>query len=204
MIIKLKMRPKTSLRKLDTLLKRPSFTSKEANGYGVSTATLIHYVKQGYLERIARGIYRAPTSPRVEDLRWEDLSEAILKVPGGVICLTSALILYELTEEMPRQHWIAVSYLKTPKTEKETKIVRMRNMELGRTLLDLDGVKLPIFDRERSIIDAFRHLSIETAIKALKRGLSQRPGPRIDLNKLQQYAKTLRVDITPYLISLTI
>ena len=197
------MRPKTSLRKLDSLLKRPSFTSKEANRFGVSTATLGHYVKQGYLERLDRGVYRAPISPRVEDFRWEDLSETVYKVEGGVICLTSALILYELSEEMPREHWIAVSYRKTPKPRPHTKIVRMRNMKLGLGHIELDGIKLPIFDRERTIVDAFRYLSIEIAIKALKRGLTQKNGPRIDIKKVQEYAKEMRFNITPYLVTLT-
>jgi hypothetical protein len=39
--------------------------------------------------------------------------------------------------------------------------------------MELEGVLVPIFDRERKIIDAFRLLSPETAIKALKMALTQ-------------------------------
>jgi hypothetical protein len=74
-------------------------------------------------------------------------------------------------------------------------------MELGRTEMDLNGVHIPIFDRERTIVDAFRLLSRETAIKALKMALVPKGWYRLDLNKMQDYAQKLRVDITPYLMT---
>lgn len=40
---------------------------------------------------------------------------------------------------------------------------------------------MPIFGRERTIIDSFRLLSQETAIKALKMALSSKSGVRLDL-----------------------
>ena len=55
-------------------------------------------------------------------------------------------------------------------------------------------MSVPIFDRERTIIDAFRLLSIETAVKALKKYLTG-DAKNIDLLKLQKYAEKLRVDI---------
>jgi hypothetical protein len=36
---------------------------------------------------------------------------------------------------------------------------------------------LPIFDRERTIVDAFRYLGRETALKALKKALTRRRHP---------------------------
>ena len=55
--------------------------------------------------------------------------------------------------------------------------------------LDIDGTIVPIFDRERTILDAFRFLSKETALKALKTGFEQLREKRIDINKLRLYAK---------------
>ena len=86
---------------------------------------------------------------------------------------------------------------------KELKIVRYRNMQLGKTQMKLEGVVIPIFDRERTIVDAFRLLSLETAIKALKAAVSIVGKNRIDLIKLQDYAKKLRFNIAPYLMSIT-
>jgi predicted transcriptional regulator of viral defense system len=82
-----------------------------------------------------------------------------------------------------------------------TKVVRMRNTTLGRTKTKIGSVWIPIFDRERTIVDAFRYLGRETAIKALKAALSGRGADRVDLEKLRQYAKALRVQIEPYLLA---
>lgn len=119
------------------------------------------------------------------------------------MCLISALAIYDLTEEIPRQHWIAVKHGRSIKENRNLKIVQLRNIELGKTEIELEGSLVPIFDRERTIIDAFRLLSREIAIKALKAAIAQGKKNRIDLVKLQAYAKQLRVDIHPYLMSFT-
>ncbi len=92
------MRTKTALEKLKPILRAPSFTSKDANRCGVSAATLAYYVKQNELIRLGHGIYRAAKLQAVSDFRWEELLEVMQRVKDGVICLTSALIYYKLTE----------------------------------------------------------------------------------------------------------
>lgn len=124
-------------------------------------------------------------------------------MPGGVICLISALAIFEITDEIPRQHWIAVSHGTSIDRGPNVKIMRFRNMDLGKTKIDLAGIRVSIFDPERTIIDAFRLLSRETAIKALKMGLSDKGNSRLDLRKLQAYAKKLRFNIAPYLLTAT-
>jgi len=198
------MRPPTALQALTFLLKKTFFNSREAREAGVSPAVLHYYVKTGRLRRVRRGVYQKAGYRNPSAFRWEDLVEAVYSVRGGVICLISALAVYDLTEEIPRQHWIAVRHGTSIKKQRDFKIVRFRNMELGKTEIELEGAKVSIFDRERTLVDAFRCLSRETAIKALKAALSQGGKKRIDLIKLQAYAKKLRVDIIPYLMSITI
>lgn len=195
------MRKSTYLPLLAPLLKKPYFTAKDAKTLGIHSSLLHHYVKKGILKRISRGLYRSSTY-QSQEFRWEDLIEAVYSVPGGVICLISALAIYDLTEEMPRQFWIAVKNGTSMKRPKEYKIIRLRNMHIGKTTLELEGVSVPIFDRERTILDAFRLLSPEIAIKALKKALSPSK-QRLDLIKLQKYAKVLRVSIHPYLLTAT-
>ncbi len=68
--------------------------------------------------------------------------------------------------------------------------------------MSLHGIRIPIYDRERAIIDSFRLLSRETAIKALKFALQ--PGDRpLNLIKLQDYAEKLRFNRGPYLETAT-
>lgn len=198
------MKTPAALGAIRQLLNRPSFTAAEAKIQGVSTAHLGYYVKIGQLKRLGRGIYQSTNyKAPLENFRWEDLIEAVNSVPGGVICLISALAIYDITEAIPRQHWIAIPHKTSIDRGPEVKIVRFRNMSLGKTTFNLAGIQVPIFDRERTIIDAFRLLSRETAIKALKFALTTKAKPRLDLRKLQMYAKKLRFDIAPYLMTVT-
>lgn len=180
--------------------KKPFFTAKQANEKGLYPALLGYYVKKGQLKRLRRGVYQHIDAPAFENFQWEDLVEAVSAIPGGIICLISALAIYGLTEEIPRQHWIAIRHSTSCKNEKTIKVVRHRNITLGSTKIKIDQVSVPIFDRERTIVDAFRLLSIETAMKALKKYLTG-DAKNINLLKLQEYAEKLRVDIKPYLLS---
>jgi len=199
------MKPKNALEKLKPLLSAPSFTSEEARLRGVSASTLAYYVKQNELTRIGHGIYRGASAPVSDDFRWEDLIEAMQRVKAGVICLTSALSLYHLTDEMPSQHWIAIRNETLHRgAMPTTKIIRMRNLTLGKTKIKIGNVTLPIFDRERTIVDAFRYLGREAALKALKVALTKKGAEKIDIEKIRQYAKKLRVNIEPFLIAMTL
>lgn len=196
------MRKAANLLTLATLLRKPYFFAREARKIGVHPAMLSHYVKTGHLKRVSRGVYQRSDYKNPSGFRWEDLIEAAHSVKEGVICLVSALAIYDLTEEIPRQHWIAIRHETSTQKTKDMKIVRYRNIELGKTEMELEGIKISIFDRERTIIDAFRLLSRETAIKALKAALAKGGKNRIDLVKLQEYARKLRFNITPYLMSI--
>lgn len=189
--------------KLKKLLEKPVFSTKDAKEYDIGPSLLSYYAKEGFLEKMGRGLYRKSNANLDVDFKWEDLVLASKSVTTGVICLTSALALYELTDEIPRKHWIAIAHeMNAPKRE-GVKIVRMRNISLGKTKITMGEVKLTIFDRERTIIDAFRYLSIETALKALKLGLKSSGDEKLNLLKLQSYAKKLRVKIAPYLMAVT-
>lgn len=195
------MRSKSPWKRLALLLKKAYFTSQEARDAGFHPALVAYYVKKGLLKRIRRGVYQSAEYENPNSFRWGDLVEAVHCIKGGVVCLISALAIYDLTEQIPRQHWIAIKHASSSKPNRELKLVRFRNLTLGKTCVQVEGVEIPIFDRERTIVDAFRYLSLETALKALKLALSIRGKNRIDLAKLNDYARKLRVDIRPYLLS---
>lgn len=197
------MRQPDNLIKLTPLLNKPCFTSKQARELGVPSSSLIYYVNNQCLKRIGRGVYQCVSYQNTKSFRWEDLLQSISSMNHGVVCLISALAIYDLTEEIPREHWIAIPHNTTSSVGGFVKIVRMRNINLGVTAIELDGVKIPIFDPERTIVDAFRLLSIEIAIKALKKGIVSGRKNKIDLKKIENYARILRVNITPYLLSIT-
>ncbi|MEI8348239.1 MAG: type IV toxin-antitoxin system AbiEi family antitoxin domain-containing protein [Pseudomonadota bacterium] len=197
------MRTIKKLNKLRGLLKRPLFRSSEAKKLGISSGLLSYYTQKGLIERVDRGVYRGKESVLNVDFKWEDLVLAAKSIPDGVVCLISALALYELTEEIPRAHWIAVANTTRAPKRKGVKIVRMRNIHLGQTEAKVGNEKIKIFNQERTIVDVFRYLGKETAIKVLRAALTKKAEEKIDLKRLQDYAKKLRVRIDTYILAVT-
>lgn len=180
----------------------PFFTAEEATGRYVPRHVISYLVKKGTLERIYPGAYRfTKYEPKVE-FQWENLGLIAASIPKGVICLISALCYYELTDQVMREIWIAIPHESYAPKRPNTRVIRMRNLSLGKTEISIGEYRVKIFDRERCIIDAFRYLSKEIAIKALQRYF-QSTSHKKDPKKLGTYAKKLRVDITPYILSYT-
>lgn len=196
------MRQLKYLGKLKPFINAPLFTAAEAEKQGIPRHALAYLVKIGTLERIYPGTYRfSQYEPKV-DFQWENLALVAASIPDGVICLISALCYYDLTDQVMREVWIAVPHASHPPKRPNTRIIRMRNVKLGKTKIELGEHNVHIFDRERCVVDAFRYLSKEIAIKAIQRyfqGTKHKPDPK----KLGSYAKALRVNITPYILSYT-
>lgn len=196
------MRPFKYLKQLEQFTNSSLFTAVEAEKQGIPRHALAYLVQKGTLERIYPGAYRfSQYEPEVE-FQWENLALVATSIPEGVICLISALCYYELTDQIMREIWIAVPHESHPPKRPNTRIIRMRNVTLGKSEIALGEHKVHIFDRERSVVDAFRYLSKEIAIKAIQRyfqSTTHKPDPK----KLGAYAKALRANITPYILSST-
>ncbi|NGX43181.1 MAG: hypothetical protein K940chlam7_01472 [Chlamydiae bacterium] len=189
--------------KIECFAKKPVFTAAETREAGIPSRMLSHFCKKGIIERISRGIYMGTQADLDIEFEWEDLALVAISIPKGVICLISALCYYDLTDQIMRKFWIAIPHASKSPQRSKTRIVRMRNIELGQTEIQIGDHFLKIFDRERTVVDAFRYLSQEIAIKALQAYLRPRGDHKPDLNKLVAYAKQLRVDIQPYIMTLT-
>jgi predicted transcriptional regulator of viral defense system len=187
---------------LDELKLKPTFTTFEAQEHGLSARMLTYYVKTGVLDRVARGVYRfSDYIPKDENVLWEDLAVAAQRVSNGVICLISALNYYGLTDERMREYWIAVPHAQAHSHFPLTRIVRLRNIELGVEKKVIAEIEVKIFNPERTIVDSFRLLDFETAIKALKLYLKGECG-KPDLKKLSRYSKELRANIEKHIVPL--
>jgi len=186
------------------LAAKPLFNAKEARNAGIHPSRLAYYAKIELIERLGRGIYRGIDSQINVDFQWEDLVMTVKSVPSGIVCLTSALSLYKLTEEIPRQHWIAIPHATTAPKREQTKFIRMRNTTTGKIALKIGKESIAIFNIERTIIDAFRYLGKEIAIKALKEALKSNRKQKLNIRKLKRYAKKFRVNIEPYLMAIKV
>ena len=169
---------------------------------GVPKHVLYKMVETGELVREAQGIYRMkefapPGNP--------DLVQVSLRVPRAVICLISALYFHDLTTQIPHQIYIALPRdVKAPKIEYPP--IRVFHFseepyQAGIVNESVDGVKVKIYDREKTVADCFKFrekIGIDIALEALKDYLKQ---PRPDVSLLMEYAKVNRVEkvMRPYL-----
>ena len=192
---KTKKKDSTAVQKL---LRKPLVHSRDFRENGHPSGLLSYYQSQGVIRKVERGLYCNVKKPPKIDFKWEDLVYTVLSIPNGIITGISALDIYELTEEIPRFHWIAIPNNTSIGSRPSVTAIRTRNHELGASSIKIGDVKVPIYEKERLLPEAFKLLSRETAIKALKEAFSSKKKCP-DIDKLVNYSKKLRVNIIPYL-----
>ena len=72
---------------------------------GVTAAAMTRMTNDGEVVRLSRGLYQL-TDAELD--AQHSLAEAAMRVPKGIICLTSALAFHGLTDQLPRKVWIAI------------------------------------------------------------------------------------------------
>jgi predicted transcriptional regulator of viral defense system len=143
-----------------------------------------------------------------EPLGNPDLVQVSLRVPRAVICLISALYYHDLTTQIPQRVYFALPRdVKTPKIEYPP--IRVfhfseKSYQAGITEKNVDGVKVKIYDREKTIVDCFKFrekIGIEVVLEALKDYLKQ---SNPDISSLMNFAQVNKVEkvISPYLEAL--
>jgi predicted transcriptional regulator of viral defense system len=176
-----------------------------AIGLGVPQHVIYKMVERGELIREAQGIYRLE---EVEPPGNPDLLRISLRVPRAVICLVSALYHHGLTTQIPHRVYFALPRdVKTPKLYYPPIRVfhfSRESYQAGITDEMVDGVKVKIYDREKTVADCFKFrakIGMDIALDALKDYLKL-PHPNVQL--IVKYASMNRVEkvMRPYLESL--
>jgi predicted transcriptional regulator of viral defense system len=174
----------------------------EAVRAGIHRRTLYALRDAGILEQLSRGLYRLRDAP---PLGTPDLVTVARRVPKGVICLVSALAFHELTTQVPHEVYLAVPRASEPP---RLDFPPLRVFRFGAAAFaagvethDLDGTRVRIYSREKTLADCFKYrnkLGLDTALEALKRYKEQ---GRIDAEALMRHAQTCRVGnvMRPYL-----
>ena len=172
---------------------------------GVPQHVLYDMLKAGELVREAQGIYRLSES---DPLGNPDLVNISLRVPRAVFCLISALYFHELTTQIPHSIYFALPRdVKTPKVYYPPVRVfhySKASYNAGIVEHELDGVKVKIYDREKTIADCFKFRSkvgMDVALEAVRDYLRQ---PNVNVSLLMKYARINHVEkvIRPYLEAL--
>ena len=161
---------------------------------GIRAADVVNMCNAGYLDRVRHGYYQLAE----QDASSEEQLLATL-IPKGIVCVESALFHYGYSNFAPRKRSIAV-----PRSMSRTKLkvdsltiqpyyMQPELYELGKTTDNFNGVKLSIYDRERTICDCFKYrsrLDNEMFNKALSAYVKD---GKKNLTNLSAYAKKLRV-----------
>lgn len=126
-------------------------------------------------------------------------------VPGGVLCLYSAWEHYGLTTQLPGSIYVAV--------EKHRKVVvpefppitlcywEQKYYEMGIVEAEIAGIKLHIYDMERSVCDVVRFrnkVGLDVMTEVLRTYLRRKDR---NISRLTEYAKNMRIGarMTQYL-----
>jgi len=178
----------------------------ELRAEGVTAATMSRMERDGEVLRLARGLYQLPDAPLDAH---HSLAEAAKRLPKGVVCLVSALAFHELTDQLPRQVWIAIGQKDwAPKVDGgPVRLVRFteRLLTEGVESHTVEGVPIKVFGVAKTIADCFRYrnkIGLSVAIEGLQEALRQRKTTPGEVTKQAERGAVATV-IRPYLEALT-
>lgn len=179
--------------------------SKDLEARGLSRTRMRDAVDAGTLERVGRGLYALPGAEMTEH---HSLVQATRRVPGGSICLLSALRFHDLTSQNPHEVWLAIG----PKDRLPAlgnppiKIVRFGagHFQVGLETHEVEGTRIRVYSVARTVVDLFRYrnkIGIDVALEALKEGWRERRFTLKEINDIAARCRMTRV-MKPYLESL--
>lgn len=172
---------------------------------GVHRRTLYHMRDTGIVQQLDRGVYQLAENEPVSN---PDLVIVAKKIPKARICLISALEIHNMTDEIPHKVHIALPHSAwEPKMGyPPVKVYRFSNATLtaGVQIQNIDGVEIKVYEPEKTIADCFKfrnQIGLDTAIEALKRGIS---GKKATYKDIIHYARLCKVErvMQPYLEAL--
>ena len=167
----------------------PTFTTRDAHAQHLWPRDLATLRSAEVIYELSRGVWRKTEAPTAEHL---DLLAVTRRAPQAIVCLTTALAVHELTDEIPTTVHIAVSrgahrphitYPMVTVSEFDP-----ATFPLGRQDYEVSpGETVPIYSPARSVADAMRlrhRLGQTLALQALRRYLHSpqaRPGELLEL-----------------------
>ena len=154
------------------------FTWAEAKRLGVSWNEIQRQLKNGDLERVSLGIYRTPIDDRNEaNHTYEEEQFRVATIRLGkpaAVCLVSALVVYGLTDLIPRTVWLLVPAEKHTRF-KEVRLFRKRDPKFNIGIIRKDGYWITSI--ERTLAECLverRRVGTNTAVEALRKAISEK------------------------------
>jgi predicted transcriptional regulator of viral defense system len=131
-------------------------------------------------------------------------------MPGGVICLLSALRFHDLTTQAPFEIWVAVEH--SAYVPRDPALPLRVVYFSGAAFTDgieehvVNGVSVRVYSPAKTVADCFKYrnkLGLDVALEALRETWHER---RATMDEMWRYAKVCRVAniMRPYLASLSV
>ena len=148
-----------------------------------------------YIVRVGRGIYKYFTTYD-EDI--DELDYILAVVPEAIFCMKTALCYYHYIDDY--EYEIAVPRSLSPSKRKVHGMyiryyyVKDEFHEIGKTKV-LFGNRIPIYDRDRTIFDRFKHhteISDEKLRSITEKYLAD---PQKNLEKLNEYVELMNLSV---------
>ena len=157
--------------------------------------------RKGLLARVARGTYIAADS---EVTTRHTLAVAAKRMPGGIVCLLSALNFHGLGNQLPREVWLAMDRKAAPpRVDIPIKVVRFSGEALteGVENHEIEGVSVKVFSPAKTVADCFKYrnkIGVDVAVEAL---VECRARQKATVEDIWRCAKICRVAnvMKPYL-----
>jgi predicted transcriptional regulator of viral defense system len=191
---------------LDLVTKRGAIRPLDLQHERLSRQALIRLYQRGVLERPSRGLYVLAGADFTEN---HSLAEAAKLVPGGVVCLLSALRFHDLTTQAPHEVWLAIDNKawKPDVVSPPLRIVRFSGQALtfGVEPHKVEGVTVRIYSPAKTVADCFKFrnkIGLDVALDALRDCWQQK---KATIDELWQAAKVCRMSnvMRPYMEALT-
>jgi predicted transcriptional regulator of viral defense system len=168
--------------------------TQDIKSEGLHHKYLQELVDEGTILKIKHGLYSLSELDSAATLH-----EALLAVPGGIICMGTALAYYELTTWNPPEIHIAI-----PRGRKiilpDYPPIQLYHVSadiflIGQTEIEVEsGHSISIYNRERVVCDALRFRN-KIGIDIMKEVLNEyMQSDKRDLNTLNNYARKLRIE----------
>ena len=151
-------------------------------------------MEDGVIERVRRGYYQY-----MDGDAYSEIPILVSLFPDGVLCMESALDYYCYTQRTPSAWQIAVDE-KTTRTRFRISYPRVKphfvassKFAIGITEVEIEGTKIRIYDRERTICDCLLHrnkMDAEVFNEAVQSYLKDE---KRSTSVLAEYASKLRV-----------
>ena len=127
------------------------------------------------VERVGWGLYRLAAAELTESY---SMAFVCARVPNAIVCLLSALQVYDIGTQLPHQVWIAIPYKAKPPvlTDLGVRLIRFSGAAwtCGVQETKFEGVPARITSPARTVVDCFRFQRLigrEAALEALREAL---------------------------------